>query len=280
MGDHGKRSLAERKPCASSRISAAATWERRDRWRPHKIGRGDPARRGAPGELKEAHRVLQKSALRRAFARFGSQTFKTKAFARFAEHEGLEDAALCEAVRRAGSGLIDADFGGASSSSGSPARAVAAPAGSARSCCSAEGSWRSSCTVSPRATGRTCAETNWRPTGVSVVERSRPGGGAGHWSDHRGGMQWGLYWKVTMRPGVMGRVSCVDNAGTSISRLDPKVAHALALLKCSAAIFAVHRPGNPATSPRRGPSPRGRLPKQHGQRIIDPLKCNAVDRKV
>ena len=40
------------------------------------------------------------------------QTFKTKAFARFAEREGLEDAALCEAVRRTGSGLIDADLGG------------------------------------------------------------------------------------------------------------------------------------------------------------------------
>ena len=39
------------------------------------------------------------------------QTFKTKAFARFAEREGLEDAALCEAVRRALSGLIDADLG-------------------------------------------------------------------------------------------------------------------------------------------------------------------------
>ncbi|MDE0050613.1 MAG: type II toxin-antitoxin system RelE/ParE family toxin [Rhodospirillales bacterium] len=39
------------------------------------------------------------------------QTFKTKAFARFAECEGLEDAALCEAVRRALSGLIDADLG-------------------------------------------------------------------------------------------------------------------------------------------------------------------------
>ena len=31
---------------------------------------------------------------------------------RFAEREGLEDAALCEAVRRAGEGLIDADLGG------------------------------------------------------------------------------------------------------------------------------------------------------------------------
>ena len=40
------------------------------------------------------------------------QKFKTKAFARFAEREGLEDAALCEAVRRARSGLIDADLGG------------------------------------------------------------------------------------------------------------------------------------------------------------------------
>ena len=29
------------------------------------------------------------------------QTFKTKAFARLADREGLEDAALCEAVRRA-----------------------------------------------------------------------------------------------------------------------------------------------------------------------------------
>ena len=40
------------------------------------------------------------------------QTFKTKAFARFADREGLEDAALCEAVRRADEGLIDADLGG------------------------------------------------------------------------------------------------------------------------------------------------------------------------
>ena len=39
------------------------------------------------------------------------RTFKTKAFARFADREGLEDAALCEAVRRAGEGLIDADLG-------------------------------------------------------------------------------------------------------------------------------------------------------------------------
>ena len=40
------------------------------------------------------------------------QTFKTKAFARFANREGLEDAALCEAIGRARSGLIDADLEG------------------------------------------------------------------------------------------------------------------------------------------------------------------------
>ena len=40
------------------------------------------------------------------------QTFKTKAFARFADREGIDDAALCGAVDRARSGLVDADLGG------------------------------------------------------------------------------------------------------------------------------------------------------------------------
>ena len=40
------------------------------------------------------------------------QTFKTKAFARFANREGLQDEALCDAARRARKGLIDADLGG------------------------------------------------------------------------------------------------------------------------------------------------------------------------
>ena len=40
------------------------------------------------------------------------QTFKTKAFARFAKREELEDISLCEAVRRAREGLIDANLGG------------------------------------------------------------------------------------------------------------------------------------------------------------------------
>jgi len=37
---------------------------------------------------------------------------KTKPFARFASREGLADQELCEAVRRAERGLIDADLGG------------------------------------------------------------------------------------------------------------------------------------------------------------------------
>ena len=40
------------------------------------------------------------------------QTFKTKAFARFADREGLDDSALCQAIQRAETGLIDADLGG------------------------------------------------------------------------------------------------------------------------------------------------------------------------
>ena len=46
------------------------------------------------------------------FARSELQTFKTKAFARFADREGMQDAALCDAVQRARNGLIDADLGG------------------------------------------------------------------------------------------------------------------------------------------------------------------------
>ncbi len=45
-------------------------------------------------------------------ARDGLHAFKTKAFAGFSDREELEDAALCDAVRRAGEGLIDADLGG------------------------------------------------------------------------------------------------------------------------------------------------------------------------
>lgn len=39
------------------------------------------------------------------------RVFKTKPFARFANHEGIEDSDLCDAVRRAEQGLIDADLG-------------------------------------------------------------------------------------------------------------------------------------------------------------------------
>ncbi|MDE0060163.1 MAG: type II toxin-antitoxin system RelE/ParE family toxin [Defluviicoccus sp.] len=40
------------------------------------------------------------------------RVFKTRAFARFADREEVDDDALCEAVARAGKGLIDADLGG------------------------------------------------------------------------------------------------------------------------------------------------------------------------
>jgi hypothetical protein len=40
------------------------------------------------------------------------RAFKTKPFARFASAEGIGDDVLCDAVRRAEKGLIDADLGG------------------------------------------------------------------------------------------------------------------------------------------------------------------------
>lgn len=40
------------------------------------------------------------------------RVFKTKPFARFANHEGISDAELCDAIRRAAAGLVDADLGG------------------------------------------------------------------------------------------------------------------------------------------------------------------------
>lgn len=40
------------------------------------------------------------------------RVFKNKPFERFANREGIDDRALCDAVRRAEAGLIDADLGG------------------------------------------------------------------------------------------------------------------------------------------------------------------------
>jgi hypothetical protein len=40
------------------------------------------------------------------------RVFATKVFARFARKERLDDRRLCEAVERAGRGLVDADLGG------------------------------------------------------------------------------------------------------------------------------------------------------------------------
>jgi hypothetical protein len=40
------------------------------------------------------------------------RVFKTRAFMRFARRERISDDALCDAIKRAGRGLIDADLGG------------------------------------------------------------------------------------------------------------------------------------------------------------------------
>jgi hypothetical protein len=40
------------------------------------------------------------------------RVFKTKPFVRFARREGIDDAALCDAVRRAEQGVVEADLGG------------------------------------------------------------------------------------------------------------------------------------------------------------------------
>lgn len=40
------------------------------------------------------------------------RVFKTKWFARFARRENMTDTMLCDAVERAGQGLVDADLGG------------------------------------------------------------------------------------------------------------------------------------------------------------------------
>jgi hypothetical protein len=40
-----------------------------------------------------------------------TEIYKTKGFARYARRERLNDAALCEAVKRANRGIVDADLG-------------------------------------------------------------------------------------------------------------------------------------------------------------------------
>ena len=40
------------------------------------------------------------------------RVFRTKPFTRFANHEGITDTELCDAIRRVEKGLLDADLGG------------------------------------------------------------------------------------------------------------------------------------------------------------------------
>ena len=56
------------------------------------------------------------------------RVFKTKPFSRFSSYEGIDDALLCEAVKRAESGLVDAELGGGSLSRGCHVKAKVDPA--------------------------------------------------------------------------------------------------------------------------------------------------------
>ena len=60
------------------------------------------------------------------------RVYKTKPFARFQRRERIGDAALAKAVADAEAGLVDADLGGGSSSSGWPAQGRASAAAIAR----------------------------------------------------------------------------------------------------------------------------------------------------
>ena len=109
----------------------------------------DQTHGGGLGRLKTPHPVLQQETTwGRTRARSGLQAFKTKAFARFADREGLEDAALWEAVRRAREGLIDADLGG-----GAPGRLVSVAGGVEGFELAVEDCWRS---------------RTWRPSAVET----------------------------------------------------------------------------------------------------------------
>ena len=59
-----------------------------------------------------SHRVLYHAASWKMDAGFALRTFKTKPFARSANREGIADAALCDAIQRAGRGQVDPDLGG------------------------------------------------------------------------------------------------------------------------------------------------------------------------
>ena len=120
------------------------------------------------------------------------QTFKTKAFSRFAGRERIDDAALCEAVDRARSGSVDADLGGV-------IKLRIARKGGGRS-----GGFRTIVLFRrgdlaffvygfARSVWRPCAGTSWRRTaGWPTNTGARPGGrrgSAGGRGDTRGEMQ-------------------------------------------------------------------------------------------
>lgn len=107
--------------------------------------------------------------------------FRTKPFARFADKEGIDDAALVEAVRRAELGMFDADLGGGVIKQ-RIARQGQGKSGGFRSIMLFEPrTGRSSSTGSPRARGATSGPKSWRLSAGwltnfwrLMMERSRP----------------------------------------------------------------------------------------------------------
>ncbi len=92
------------------------------------------------------------------------RTFKTKAFARFADREGTSVLPCARPSIALGADLSMPIWAAAWSSSASPARVAVGPAGSARSCCFAGANWRFSSMASRSAAERIFAGTSWRHT--------------------------------------------------------------------------------------------------------------------
>jgi hypothetical protein len=88
------------------------------------------------------------------------RVFKTKPFARFADHEGITDAELWDAIRRAEDGQVDADWAAASSSSVLPGKDRVDRAAFGASCFFGKDRRHSSSTASPRVIGTPFAGTS------------------------------------------------------------------------------------------------------------------------
>ena len=92
------------------------------------------------------------------------RVFKTKPFVRFAGREGIDDVALCDAVRRAEQGVVDADLGGGVIKQRIARRGRGGLVASGALCYSAGANGLSSCMGSRRAAGPISGEMNAKPS--------------------------------------------------------------------------------------------------------------------